>query len=405
MKAGLIAMLTTTIFLFIGDQVLGFIGLPGEIPIQVAHPRNFEEIRHNIEYQYTFKTNDQGLRYATIPLHKNPGERRVILLGDSFVEGVGLESSDTLGARLESEFTDPQGLRIRFINGGLSGTAPLEYWRLFYHVGRRYGPDGVLICVYGNDVSGMPEDLTREGLYKRVQYPPGSEVKRAIHLLYPRIYTLLQQAQLARETKADAEKDLLVYFGEVARRNGVKEDEITRWVSRLPSNLVAAARRHEFNGTIFGHGLLHPFFWTDALNIDTPRAERKFRSLVVALDEIVAVARAEGIEVGLLYIPSPLQYEARRHGSSEPWVIAGATVDRAWLSGESEVQNRLNTWAAERHVPYLDLTPAFRQQHNPAQPTNWPLDEHWTPYGSSLAASTISQWIRSGKVFHFIVPN
>jgi hypothetical protein len=58
------------ISLFLCEGVLGLLGFPSEVPSRVSHPANYETVRQNIEFQYVFKTNSQGLRYREIPLEK-----------------------------------------------------------------------------------------------------------------------------------------------------------------------------------------------------------------------------------------------------------------------------------------------------------------------------------------------
>ena len=394
MKYLFAALSIFVVALFVSDQILGLAGFPSGAPLQFAHPRNFEEVRKNIEFEYTFKTNDQGLRYASIPLQKPPGEKRVLLLGDSFIEG-SVQSDETIGAYLEQRNSEAPAPAVRFINGGLSGRRPLDYWRLFQNVGRGYGLDAVLICIFANDVTGMPEQLSRQDLYATTAFATDSEPRKLVHLALPRIDTLAYRIHLERRMRVQRETDFLVQITEAAIGNGKSEAEVARWASGLPGHLVDAARRKQFNSAVFSLGFLQPYFWTDALNIDTPRAERKYRSLILSIDEILAVARAERIGVGLVYLPSPLQYETRRHEPTEPWIIAGAVVERRWLTTRTEVERRLEHWAAERSVPFLDLTPAFRAHQDPARPTNWKLDEHLNAFGNQVAAAAIAHWIKT----------
>ena len=393
-----ILALITAVLLIAADRLLGLFGYPDEITFRVAHPPNFHERRKNIEYQHDFRTNDQGLRYRPLALEKPASEARILLLGDSYVEGEGVELADTFGAQLERIFSTG-GRDARFINGGLAGTAPLEYWRLFYNVGLKYDPDAVLICIYANDVTGMPERLSHEELYRKITYLRGSAFKEALHALFPRMYTILKAAQLARQERSWRSGDFIAGVSAAARERGVPDAERRAWRERLPPALVEAVNRGEYNGAILGQGLLRPYYWTDSLDIDTPRAKRKWESMVVALDEIVKVSESRGISVGMVYFPAPQQYDSRMHLPSDPWIVTGTKVERRWLTGEAILQQALKSWTDGKRIPFLDVTPVFRAAAGKGADLAFPLDSHWTPLGHRLAADAIADWLIRERVF------
>jgi hypothetical protein len=125
----------------LADRSLALFGYPAELPPRIAHPPNYSESRKSIEYTYEFKTNSRGLRYREIPVEKKAeNEMRFILVGDSFVEGTGVNLDQTFGTLLEKRFSNGSRKAL-FINCGLSGTGPLQYGNIFYNVGLKYHPD------------------------------------------------------------------------------------------------------------------------------------------------------------------------------------------------------------------------------------------------------------------------
>ena len=83
--------------------------------------------------------------------------------------------------------------------------------------------------------------------------------------------------------------------------------------------------------------------------------------MAAVLAHMVKEARARDLEVGVVYLPSRLQYDPRAHERSNPTVAVGVRVRRAWLTEPAEIELRLARWAENLEVPFLDLTPAFRQ--------------------------------------------
>ena len=68
------------------------------------------------------------------------GKNRWIVLGDSFVDGYGIEAQDRITDRLE------KGLGREFMNFGMSGNlGPLQYLLLYRDISKRFEHDGVIV--------------------------------------------------------------------------------------------------------------------------------------------------------------------------------------------------------------------------------------------------------------------
>jgi lysophospholipase L1-like esterase len=79
------------------------------------------------------------------------GRRRVLVLGDSFVEGIGVEYGDTFVARIEERLR-AAGQEVEVLNGGVSSWAPiLEYLRLRQLLALGLEPEKVLLFVDPSD--------------------------------------------------------------------------------------------------------------------------------------------------------------------------------------------------------------------------------------------------------------
>jgi hypothetical protein len=303
MKRAVIFLAILLATALIGDRLLGLAGLPSVRPF--AHPPNHYERQTNLEYAVDFRTNSQGLRYTEIPLAKPSGEKRFFVLGDSFTEGTGVEANETFTHHLENRFAN-----TRFINGGLSGTGPMHYWRLLNFVGLKYEPDFVLICIYANDVSNTPETLTRENLI-RGAFKEGT-VEKTLYQLFPRTHTMVSAVLAA--AASEPKGDFVARVAQKARSWNVPEERISAWRGSLRPERVEAANQGKINGALLSYPLLRPRYWTDALDIDRPKAERRFRSMLFALDEIHRLAR-----VGVAFIPTRWSTTSPHMISATPW--------------------------------------------------------------------------------------
>lgn len=86
---------------------------------------------------------------------KQPGERRIVVLGDSIVLSVQVPLEQTFCKRLEYRLNhDPASApyRYRVINAGVQGYGPVEDWLFYEHVASRFDADVVLVALFvGND--------------------------------------------------------------------------------------------------------------------------------------------------------------------------------------------------------------------------------------------------------------
>lgn len=397
MKALVINIIAVIAVLFAADWLLAAFGYPADVPYKTGHRPNLTKTYRNIEFEYRFVTNSLGLRYPELAMEKPPRTTRILMLGDSFTEGVGVDAHETFGMHLEEHFGEKYGKPVEFVNGGLGGEGPLRFWRVFHQVGLALDPDGVLICIYANDVMDTPDAVTREDLYRLAPEQQGTHA--LLHHLVPRVHNVMVEAgrKLARERKQSG--GFVATVEGLARQHGIDDNRIAAWRTRLPADLVEASDRGEFNKSLLSMGLLNPDYWEEALNLTTASARRRFASVQLILDEIADVAEARGMAVGLVYVPSPMQYDLSRHAEWNPWVIGGVATRPGWVREVSELQTRLATWAHAREIPYLDLTPVLRESAAAGTVLNIRLDGHWNPRGHRVVARALTGWIEEENVF------
>ena len=97
--------------------------------------------------------NALGLRGAEVGT-KVAGEMRVLMLGDSFVFGQGVDDDRTIPARLQELLrAGAPGPRITVGNAGISGTGPREWSHTLQRFRDPFAPDAVVAVMFvGNDV-------------------------------------------------------------------------------------------------------------------------------------------------------------------------------------------------------------------------------------------------------------
>ena len=96
------------------------------------------------EFDYVFHTNSLGLRGREVAESKPAGHRRLVVLGDSFVAGVGVADEDVFTEQLARHWSQQN---VEVINVGRAGTSTIREVTLFRQIGQRFDPDAVLLSL------------------------------------------------------------------------------------------------------------------------------------------------------------------------------------------------------------------------------------------------------------------
>ncbi|MHC4971139.1 MAG: SGNH/GDSL hydrolase family protein [Planctomycetota bacterium] len=140
--------------------------LPERLPMTIvrAHRTRGWEMVPNADhytYHHLVKVNRLGLRGPELPARKAPGERRVLVLGDSMVYGQGVADDETVPAQLERALGRP-GTTV--INGGLRAYSTAQELALLKELGGKIRPDLVVLCWFWNDLDADPVEVQYRGL-------------------------------------------------------------------------------------------------------------------------------------------------------------------------------------------------------------------------------------------------
>jgi lysophospholipase L1-like esterase len=99
----------------------------------------------------TISTNALGLRDRDLE-PKQPGELRILLLGDSITFGYGVPVEETYGRKLESILTSRLGRRVRAVNAGMGGYNTVQEYALLESHLAAIEPDLVALLYLPNDI-------------------------------------------------------------------------------------------------------------------------------------------------------------------------------------------------------------------------------------------------------------
>ena len=153
--------------LFMPDDRMGYRLRPG-ISTRYATP----------EFDNDLTINPQGVRDDRAIGPKQPNERRVVVLGDSFVFAVQVPFADTFGEQLERGLNASASSHFwRVINGGVQGYGPVEEWLFYRDIASAFDPDLVLIVVSVANDAIEAFDAKEKLALGRV--PDGTQIQRS----------------------------------------------------------------------------------------------------------------------------------------------------------------------------------------------------------------------------------
>ena len=103
------------------------------------------------EYQVIEEINSKGLRGPEIPYEKERGQWRLLLLGDSFVEGYMVELENHF-SQIMQKALQSEGIDTEVICGGVGGYSTDQELLFYESEGKKYHPDVTVLMFYDNDV-------------------------------------------------------------------------------------------------------------------------------------------------------------------------------------------------------------------------------------------------------------
>ena len=104
---------------------------------------------------YPYRTNRWGFREPDFALEKVPGTVRVVVIGDSYVFGIGVPVEETLPRLLEERLAAAHpSTRVEVVNLGMPGNNFVSYLELHRAAVERLRPDAVVLCLT------LPNDLS-----------------------------------------------------------------------------------------------------------------------------------------------------------------------------------------------------------------------------------------------------
>lgn len=104
--------------------------------------------------KFIHEMNMYGFRGAEWSIEKKEDRKRVLFIGDSFVEGIMAEQDETIPVGFQERFKED----VEVMNAGMVGQGLTVYLQLIADLIPTYKPDLAVLCIYSNDM-GTNEPL------------------------------------------------------------------------------------------------------------------------------------------------------------------------------------------------------------------------------------------------------
>ncbi len=307
------------------------------------HPNISATIRNHIlsHQDIRIDVNSLGLRYEELP-PKEPGEYRVLVLGDSITIGDYVQYAETYPAILEALAQKDSKHKVRFINAGLPGASLSSEIYRYLEVRDAIHPDLVLVGTYLND-SVDSQILVTQGLPRWVQR------SALLSWLFSRLSILRQTFWKPRELPSDITEDWKEDF-----RNG----------------------RNLHSGDMFGDRDAMDFeIYNAPMDFGLAWNPRSWDSLEAQFLALREAAAAGGSKLAAFLLPVHFQVKSS---------VEDFRPQRSFLAMCSHIS-----------VPCFDTLPGLRAEWARTQENLYYDHCHYRPEGNRVVAGLVYAWLRS----------
>lgn len=343
-------------------KTLGWVNKP--------HADGYFYIKRNIKFHRHH--NNHGLRsLRDTKYEKPPGVKRILLIGDSFFWGYGVDDEYVISEVMQKLL----GNSIEVLNGAVTGygTDQELLWLLGY--GLKYSPDIVILGIFPlNDLN---------------------EISHSIMYGYPKPIFSIEDGELrlfnvpvpdTRETRRKAFEEPQTILGRIKKFLRFHTHTYPFLAKRI--NAIPGVRQFLLKiGLAEEYTQALPGVKNLVLKPDTVLP--LFESLI---KEMSSICNENGAQFVMVFIPE------KENTPGAALKYEGVTDDAA--ERNSYYSRYLKNLSSKNRIPFIDLLPYVREKHKEGIFIHKPetYDHHWTPAGHRLAAEVILQKIKASSI-------
>lgn len=359
----------------------GYICLPDDYLGVIHAPNSKFTYKEKFSNEFSIKrnTNSLGLIGGQISIKKPENVFRILILGDSFSEGLHVEEGRNFCEQLQyflnknSSLTDKH---FEIINAGISGYSPISEYLFFKRELARLKPDIVILQIFANDVfednktramsildkDGLPIKINRFFIKKYWNNPIGTRQPTQL------------QTSIYRLKKIIIGKSMLFQCLARAKRKSCKRTHFHKEMTDLP----------EFNdgNQFFIIQDYNPLFQNSGFRNKTWNNTKRY---ILAIRDLAKENKAAFF---IFYIPPKGQLKLQHYGENSAYFPKPANYF---------LNERLKELSEEKNIYYLDLL--FLFEKNGDKDLYYEKDGHLKTTGHSLVAEALFDFLNKHKLF------
>lgn len=287
------------------------------------------------DFDIHIKINGRGLRDQPNSYQRQEGVYRIVVLGDSFTWGFGVEQE-----QIFTEVIEKSQDNLKVINMGVSGYSTDQEYLFLKEEGLKYNPQLILLMFFENDIYENTLAIN--------------------YFIYPKPKFSIVNGQLVLTNRPLPQVSPLRKVHYFLRTHLITYDSLVRVLEYNPAKPIKFSRE-------LASGIM---LWLSGKEKENP-----FELTWAILSEIRALSEASGAQLVVVKI---------------------ATHDQA-LEFDKTEPDELAEYCRTQNIPFLDLAAPFQDYlgSHSEQSLQLPNDRHWNENAHKLAAETINSYLRA----------
>lgn len=317
---------------------------------------------------FHYLMNAYGFRDKEWNLSKPSGKKRVMFIGDSFVEGMMVDEEHNIPSTYEA-LAEADGQDVETMNLGMMGVGIPHYKNLMYNALPKFTPDEVVLVLYANDIANDPEEGIR-GLKLK-----GYSATR------PRLLELFELAGkgeplpfrwIVREDR---------FYKPVPSPMNPWTTREQEYASQVTPEIAEAMKKADFN-----------YFRTNWVLQEQNYLKAKV-DLGKDLGVFKTLAEKNNTRLHIVYIPSRHQVTSYYYQYERQCCLTCPGLIDMTGSEYQVHAAMLSQRCKQLGIPFLDLTAVVREKEESGNHLYWNYDDHMRGKGYTLMANSIYDWV------------
>lgn len=349
------------------DEILGW-----------AHYPNGRGIIRAADFTVNIAINSDGLRDREFTVEKPGNTFRAIILGDSYVQAMGVNIEDSFQKITEKRLNNELGknnLNYEVMDAGVGGYSTDQELLFFRYRLKKYGPDLVLLAFYiGNDILGNGEYAFSKLLHRPIRKP----------------YFVLSNHKLVLRNFPYKKPDIVARNSNLLRSSGLKIQRdilehsivyrVTRdFLEKFPIILALFTNIQHAVEPLSANEI-------KLMTEDTPELEESWEITRQLLLELNKEVKDTGSEFAVIIIPRKEQIELSPYVSKEQLRLLDET--------ERKIFDFLNT----NGIKSIDLLGLLRKDYLRNKKEFTYHDGHFNILGHRVVGDIVFSWLVNNKM-------